>query len=403
MNGWRVINSAKIVQDTSNPCKTGILVDNKVYPLGGAADYAQNDPAADGYIKNRPFYEETEKVTFLEPHTFEMNSSNGWAQLPFTNTDKIVPGVVLTVLWDGEPYECAVHLYRQQLVVGNESLDLPTLADTGEPFLIVFNFPTYYMYVAETGTHTISAICYESVPKKIDPKYIPEWNELENVPFSEKTVETSIEGMTFGEFTRSTSAVSHGFDIPFALGQVWKVTFMYGGSTSAGSIDDLEVRQADDGTLYIGGYPNVQAAQLYITPEHICCNEQWVRVCSYPYEIKLIGVSGTFTETEVKKIDAKYLPDAEKPVVVFRQDAEGNALVETDVEDLFTYLMTSAKDGLVPKCIYKGSNEVVPITSIMYDNVEGAVFCYFAHYPALDFSAYMFGVLSTGEVAYSPA
>lgn len=59
MSDWRVINSARVVQDTGDPCRTGIKVGNKIYPLGGAVDYLQNDETATDYIKNRPFYETT--------------------------------------------------------------------------------------------------------------------------------------------------------------------------------------------------------------------------------------------------------------------------------------------------------------------------------------------------------
>ena len=33
MEDWRIIQSAKVVQNTDNPCKTGILVGDKIYPI----------------------------------------------------------------------------------------------------------------------------------------------------------------------------------------------------------------------------------------------------------------------------------------------------------------------------------------------------------------------------------
>ncbi len=37
MKNWRIIEKAKVVQDTSDPCTTGILINGKVYPLSGGS------------------------------------------------------------------------------------------------------------------------------------------------------------------------------------------------------------------------------------------------------------------------------------------------------------------------------------------------------------------------------
>lgn len=31
---WRIVEKAKVVQDTNDPCTTGIMINGKVYPLG---------------------------------------------------------------------------------------------------------------------------------------------------------------------------------------------------------------------------------------------------------------------------------------------------------------------------------------------------------------------------------
>lgn len=146
------------------------LLKTKLIPT----DWNQNDPSAPDYIKNRPFYEATETVTYLEPYTFNASSNAGWVQLPFSDVDKVVVGTVLTVLWDGKTYECVASsnegISRE---FGNAKLRFSNGKDTGEPFHITINSPTYYVCVAETGEHTVSVVGYETVPKKIDPKYIP--------------------------------------------------------------------------------------------------------------------------------------------------------------------------------------------------------------------------------------
>lgn len=262
-----------------------------------------------------PFGEETEMVTYLEPYTFDASSNAGWVQLPFTNTEKVVVGTVLTVLWDGKTYECVASsdegISRE---FGNAKLRYSNGNDTGEPFHITINSPTYYVCVAETGTHTVSVVGYEAVVKKIDPKYLPEWNDIENAPFGEKTVETNIEGMTIGDFpVASSGEESHNLNVPLALGQKWSVY------KNNGSLEGtFEVQEDEDGRLFICGSP------VKITADTIECNAQWVRMLSVQ-RIYIVGVSGTTVETTVKKIDQKYLPGA--MIVKLTFDSDGTTLL----------------------------------------------------------------------------
>ena len=49
---WRVIQSAKIMQSTTNPCKTAILAGGKLYAIGEGGATSWNN------LTDRPFGEE---------------------------------------------------------------------------------------------------------------------------------------------------------------------------------------------------------------------------------------------------------------------------------------------------------------------------------------------------------
>lgn len=119
-----------------------------------------------------PFGEETEDVTYLEPYTFDMTSTGNWVQLQFVN--EIVVGTVLKVMWDGELYECIAHDTTGMVGFGNASLYGKNTEDTNEPFLVLFNGPSRWVAVTETGVHTISVAGNKTVVKQIDEKYIPD-------------------------------------------------------------------------------------------------------------------------------------------------------------------------------------------------------------------------------------
>ena len=131
-------------------------------------NWEQNDPAADDYIKNRPFY--TDGQTSVIKNTTFKTYYEGEQCLPFVF--KPIIGEIYKVIWDGKEYECITYLDSYRAVcIGNYYLAGGT-KDTGEPFYYYYdkNYEDFGLYVKNAGAHTIS-IDKLNV-KKIDKKFV---------------------------------------------------------------------------------------------------------------------------------------------------------------------------------------------------------------------------------------
>ena len=135
-------------------------------------NWEQNDPTADDYIKNRPFYTDG-YATVVKEKTFSTPEDYYWCS-PFVFEPK--EGETYIVVWDGKEYECAAFVFEGGLCIGNLSL-LIGEQNTGEPFFyFYFDYGggdiEYACVVQASGTHTVSVSKPNVV--KIDKKYIPD-------------------------------------------------------------------------------------------------------------------------------------------------------------------------------------------------------------------------------------
>ena len=222
-----------------------------------------------------------------------------------------------------------------------------------------------------------------------------DWNQndpnapgyIKNRPFYDGVLKAVLETQTIEGFVElgngvynTVAKLSPGID--FVEGEYYVVT-LDGAKyrTKAVSSDP------DTGGIAFGN-EHLRDSEMPDTGEHF-----WI---DYRLDVGLamICIDGAGTSHSIgiyrevpKKIDPKYIPDPGKAKVIFTVDENGNTSVDTDVEDLYTYLMECFQNNKVPDCIYKNSWEVVPITRLQYDNLEGVVFCYFAMYPQFDYTA----------------
>ena len=100
--------------------------------------------------------------------------------------------------------------------------------------------------------------------------------------------------------------------IPFVLGQAW--------STNYSDYSELPVQQADDGTLYIGTYPDVNNIPFYITSTKMKANSSWLSLFSPDACVLTPG-----------DIDARYktIPEEYFPDTIFKR---GNAPVNYGID-----------------------------------------------------------------------
>lgn len=140
-------------------------------------DWNQNDPTADGYIKNRPFYagEPVETVLVAESTVSFADTGYGFYVGQIQSTFKATVGETYKVSWDGTVYECTCVGFRRGLVIGN--LSIPGAgSDTGEPFAIaIYNGKGIEILTADTSaSHTFSISRFVQEVVKINEKYLPQ-------------------------------------------------------------------------------------------------------------------------------------------------------------------------------------------------------------------------------------
>ena len=138
-------------------------------------DWNQNDATASDYIKNRPFYTgDPVETVLVEESTATFADEGGLYGAEVISTFLATVGETYKVSWDGTVYESVCADYRAGLfAIGNLSI-AGAGADTGEPFLIVPNGSSIFIYTPDTSashTFSISGLATEVV--KVDEKYLP--------------------------------------------------------------------------------------------------------------------------------------------------------------------------------------------------------------------------------------
>lgn len=134
-------------------------------------NWEQNDPTADDYIKNRPFYTDgysiaVKKTTFNTPEDY-------WWCSPFVF--ELKEGEVYKVIYNNKEYECPTYTDPYMgCCIGNHFFTDAEGKNTGEPFFYYYyldgEFVNYGWLIKNAGTHTVSI--YKQNIKKIDKKYI---------------------------------------------------------------------------------------------------------------------------------------------------------------------------------------------------------------------------------------
>lgn len=147
-------------------------------------NWDQNDPTADDYIANRPFYSnDPVETVFLKEVTCGPNDWEKTLTRPFTE------GETYIVTWDGVEFECVAKEYYGYIMLGNNAIyeyDEGVETDTGEPFAVEHEvgYTDCFFYLIDEGTHTVSIKQRTIEVHEIDELYLPEnvkkqadWNE----------------------------------------------------------------------------------------------------------------------------------------------------------------------------------------------------------------------------------
>ena len=134
-------------------------------------NWNQNDPTADDYIKNRPFYSEGDDVEILSRTTID----GGFAEAELKQSLNVEQNY--KIVFDNVEYTSVARLYNEIIVVGNLSIIEGTSGgdnDTGEPFLVGAQDLLAQIAINDAESHTIQIFVSQEVIHKIDKKYLPD-------------------------------------------------------------------------------------------------------------------------------------------------------------------------------------------------------------------------------------
>lgn len=145
-------------------------------------NWNQNDPTADDYIKNRPFYTEQVEIVILPEITLD-GEGNVNIKSP------LVVGQEYKITWNGVVYRSIARNYDGYRMIGNKAVygyDDGIENNTGEPFAAEANGNNLelYFYMDDTVTEppTVSITTIGESVHKIDSKYI-------NIPANLATID----------------------------------------------------------------------------------------------------------------------------------------------------------------------------------------------------------------------
>lgn len=152
------------------------------------SDWAQNDPTAKDYVRNRTHYVSQEngvivpeqEVTTAVHNNFNLAVLNDVDLDAFQKLYNSKADTTFDVVFDGKSYKCK---WLEQggnriPVLGNLAISNPDLTDTGEPFCVTPGNldvgDTLWIGCKVAGTHTVAVNYQQDVVHKIDGKFLPD-------------------------------------------------------------------------------------------------------------------------------------------------------------------------------------------------------------------------------------
>lgn len=137
-------------------------------------NWEQNDPTADDYIKNRPFYVDENKVIKIIPkQTITLSESIGYANISLSPIIELVIGQEYDVVWDEMKYKCTAYEFDGVAVIGSNFMMNGSFDN--EPFFIAISkemFGGACIATGDTNSHVVEVTTKDI--KKIDKKYLPD-------------------------------------------------------------------------------------------------------------------------------------------------------------------------------------------------------------------------------------
>jgi hypothetical protein len=170
------------------------------------SDWAQNDPTAKDYVRNRTHYVSQENGVIVPEQEVTTAVQNNFNLAVLTDADldafqklyNSKADTTFDVVFDGKSYKCK---WLEQggnriPVFGNLAISNPDIPDTGEPFCVTPNKNphggnTLLIGCKVAGTHTVAVSYQQDVVHTLDPKYI---KDMYHAEMRESKVGTDMSG-----------------------------------------------------------------------------------------------------------------------------------------------------------------------------------------------------------------
>lgn len=311
-------------------------------------DWSENDPTKPGYVKNRPGGY-TKTVTETKTIIVEAGTQLSPADASDLN---LFPSFAV-----GDIVDITVNGTKYSLTAYNPEGAPPTVALIGDMLPPPEN-PEYGWSLWDIegaisfGNHTNDEMLVQfDISREetvtIDPKYLPSVKpeDIKDMYY------TAVEEIDLAGYTLTNVNYEGDHDdvYPFELGQVWNATGQNINYTN------LEVKQADDGTLYIGDL-NRSDPPFFISTTSGGALSDWLNRGN-PGSMNLVGVSGKVTTENIHKIYDKYIPDS----VAYKDQLPAMAIMELGVSDTVMQTDISINDAYDSALvIVKTNNSKVP-------------------------------------------
>ena len=190
----------------------------------GSADWNVNDENAAGYIKNRPFYEETEEELIYSCNNVSVTiPEDQYIANYFQLTNPLIDGETYIIIFDDQEYSCIArfdsninitYFGNQSLATNMWGMSFSETIISDEPFFFICNDQNNTL-AAPSGDHTITIYRNETTTniKTLDKKFLPnlgvDWEE------NDETAAGYINNRTHYEYTTEKEVILNTISASF--------------------------------------------------------------------------------------------------------------------------------------------------------------------------------------------
>ena len=336
------------------------------------ADYAENDPNAAGYVKNRTHWRELELGDVLFDKSLSLTFRESMTVTGSVN-DGLVAGNTYLVFWDDVEHKCVCGTTTAgNPYIGDRSIIDTDAAATDYPFCIEGLGGTSYKVYRKSVTTAAKKGKVQAVTKdeyhKLPKEYMPDdlgggvtdYNKLENRPIYSG-------GMKTVEYLPEITAV---IDPESGEGDFSSMVDLRAGETCTVQWNGVDYICTAQEILLGDQFPALVLGNYNLLMGGTPGDEPFVLMCATPASAAVLGMGGAImaldgSETvtlsirgereDIKKLDGKYLPEG----APYLEPFDDVILPETVLADVMLGSSTSLTknlnlpvSGLIPGNIY---------------------------------------------------